>query len=70
MSKKIYEDRAGRQVVQFESPIGPQLEIWANPWHLTPDEARVLSNAIFQWATENDEKPAGPVTPARKSSTT
>ncbi len=53
---KIFRDRAGREVVQFVGQDGSlKLEIWANPWHLNPDEARKLGLALFQWAVEHDE---------------
>lgn len=59
----IFKDRAGREVVQFVGQDGQlKLELWANPWHLDPDEARKLGLALFQWAVEHD----GPADPFKK----
>jgi len=58
MSRKVYVDSAGREVVQFHSPGGPKLELWASPWHLAPDEAFNLAQALLRWAVETADREA------------
>ncbi len=61
MSTEIYNDTCGRVITQFCGPRvkGTEsrlmLEIWAEPWKLTPDEARRIGLAIFTWAIEHDD---------------
>lgn len=59
MTTKIYEDRWGRLITEFRHVDGLKLEIYAEPWRLSPDEARKIGLVLFQWAVDHDA-PADP----------
>ncbi len=58
MSSKIYEDRWGRQIVQFAHVDGPKAEIWAEPWRLSPEEAKDIGAALYLWGLNANAAPS------------
>lgn len=54
MSTTIFE-KDGHQIVQYCAPHKElKLEIWAQPWRLTPEQAREIGQRLVEWANEMD----------------
>lgn len=55
MSTTIFE-KDGHQIVQYCAPHKElKLEIWAQPWRLTPEQAREIGQALLLWANRTED---------------